>query len=47
MLEFAELCRGVHPGMYVHNIYINEDLEKDQQAGFVSPHILFMLLELS
>ena len=36
MLEFAELCRGVHPGMFVHNIYVEEDLEKDQKAGFVS-----------
>lgn len=35
MLEFADLCRSAHPGMFVHSIYIHEDLEKDQKAGFV------------
>lgn len=36
MLEFAELCKGVHPGMFVHSIYVDSNLEADQKAGFVS-----------
>ena len=44
MLEFADLIRGVHPGIYVHNIWVNEDMEKDQKAGFVSsPSLLYEL----
>lgn len=36
MLEFAELCKGVHPGMFVHSVYVDSNLEADQKAGFVS-----------
>lgn len=36
MLQFADLIREVHPGIFVHNIWVNEDIEKDQKAGFVS-----------
>jgi len=35
MLEFARLCQGVHPGMFVHSIYIDENIDKDHRAGFV------------
>ncbi|KII92487.1 hypothetical protein PLICRDRAFT_37259 [Plicaturopsis crispa FD-325 SS-3] len=34
MLEFADLVREVHPGIFVHNIYIDEKLDNDRQAGF-------------
>ncbi|KAI5123852.1 hypothetical protein M0805_005670 [Coniferiporia weirii] len=34
MLEFANLIKGVHPGIFVHSIYIEENLEADQRAGF-------------
>jgi Palmitoyl protein thioesterase len=37
MLEFMELIRGVHPGIFIHSVYIDEDNAKDQRAGFVSP----------
>ncbi|KAH8119193.1 palmitoyl-protein thioesterase [Phellopilus nigrolimitatus] len=34
MLEFAELIKGVHPGIFVHSIYVEENLDADQRAGF-------------
>lgn len=36
MLEFADMVRAVHPGMYVHLIHIEDTVDKDQKAGFVS-----------
>lgn len=36
MLKFAELVKDVHPGLFVHSIYIEENLDSDQRAGFVS-----------
>jgi hypothetical protein len=35
MLEFVSMIKGVHPGIFVHSIYIEEDLSADQRAGFV------------
>jgi palmitoyl-protein thioesterase len=35
MLQFVEEIKTVHPGIFVHSIYIEEDLDKDRQAGFV------------
>lgn len=35
MIEFARLCQEVHPGMFVHSIYIYDDIDKDHRAGFV------------
>lgn len=34
MLEFAELIKGVHPGIFVHSIYLDQNLDADQRAGF-------------
>jgi palmitoyl-protein thioesterase len=36
MLEFQELVKQVHPGIFVHSVYIDRDLENDRRAGFVS-----------
>ena len=36
MLKFAELVKDVHPGIFVHSIYVEENLDSDQRAGFVS-----------
>lgn len=36
MLEFVQLIKDMHPGIFVHSVYIDEDLEADQKAGFVS-----------
>jgi len=34
MLEFAKLVGGAHPGIFVHSVYIEENLDADQRAGF-------------
>jgi len=34
MLEFAEMIEGVHPGIFIHLIYIEEDQSSDRRAGF-------------
>ncbi|KAJ6593677.1 Alpha/Beta hydrolase protein [Mycena capillaripes] len=34
MLQFAEEIKTVHPGIFVHSIYIEDDLDKDREAGF-------------
>ncbi|TFK44545.1 Alpha/Beta hydrolase protein [Crucibulum laeve] len=34
MLEFASLIKDIHPGIFVHSIYIEGDLDKDRRAGF-------------
>ena len=36
MLQFMQLIKDVHPGMFIHSVRLDEDLEKDQKAGFVS-----------
>jgi hypothetical protein len=35
MLEFVSMIKDVHPGIFVHSIYIEEDLSADKRAGFV------------
>lgn len=35
MLEFASLIEGIHDGIFVHSVYISDELDKDRQAGFV------------
>ncbi|KAM5543147.1 hypothetical protein V8D89_003021 [Ganoderma adspersum] len=34
MLQFMQLIKEIHPGMFIHSIRLDEDLEKDQKAGF-------------
>ncbi|KAJ7078884.1 palmitoyl-protein thioesterase [Mycena belliarum] len=34
MLQFADEIKSVHPGIFVHSIYIDEDLDQDRRAGF-------------
>lgn len=34
MLEFSQLVRDVHPGLFVHSIYIEDALDADQRAGW-------------
>ncbi|KAJ3713399.1 palmitoyl-protein thioesterase [Lentinula raphanica] len=34
MLEFVSMIKNVHPGIFVHSVYIEEELDKDRQAGF-------------
>jgi hypothetical protein len=35
MLEFISMIKDVHPGIFIHSVYIEEDLAADQRAGFV------------
>lgn len=35
MLEFISKVKEVHPGIFIHSIYIEEDLSEDQRAGTV------------
>jgi len=34
MLEFIDLIKDVHPGIFVHSVYIEQNLDSDQKAGF-------------
>ncbi|KAF8653587.1 hypothetical protein AX16_003865 [Volvariella volvacea WC 439] len=34
MLEFASLIKDIHPGIFIHSVYIEEDIEQDRRAGF-------------
>ncbi|KAG6820518.1 hypothetical protein H0H93_015991 [Arthromyces matolae] len=34
MLEFSAQIENMHPGIYIHSVYIEEDLDKDRKAGF-------------
>jgi len=34
MLEFQSMIKGVHPGIFVHSIYIDKELGSDRRAGF-------------
>lgn len=34
MLHFISMIKDTHPGIFVHSVYIDEDLDKDKKAGF-------------
>lgn len=35
MVEFGELIAEMHPGIFIHSVYIEEDQEQDRRATFV------------
>ena len=35
MLEFMQLIKDMHPGIFIHSVHLREDLEEDRRAGFV------------
>ena len=35
MVEFGERIAEIHPGIFIHSVYIEEDQEQDRRAGFV------------
>lgn len=41
MLDFLEGIKVIHPGIYVHSVYIEEELDKDRKAGFVRRYFVF------
>ncbi|OBZ68161.1 Palmitoyl-protein thioesterase 1 [Grifola frondosa] len=34
MLEFMSLIKDIHPGIFIHSIFLNENLKEDERAGF-------------
>ena len=40
MIKFADLIKEMHPGIFVHSIYIDPELDGDRKAAFVSPYII-------
>ncbi|TFK25516.1 palmitoyl-protein thioesterase [Coprinopsis marcescibilis] len=34
MVEFAGLIKEVHPGIFIHSVYIDQEEDKDRRAGF-------------
>ena len=37
MLECMQTVRDMHPGIFIHSIYLHDSLEDDRRAGFVRP----------
>lgn len=35
MLEFMQMIKEMHPGIFIHSIHIKENIEEDQKAGWV------------
>jgi palmitoyl-protein thioesterase len=38
MAEFQALVSQVHPGIFLHSVYIDENQDNDRKAGFVRPY---------
>jgi len=36
ILQFEDEVKSMHPGIYVHSVYIERDTKEDQHASFVS-----------
>ncbi|KAL1748597.1 Alpha/Beta hydrolase protein [Schizophyllum fasciatum] len=34
MLDFQDLIKEVHPGIFIHSVWVHEDANKDRDAGF-------------
>ncbi|EIN11741.1 alpha/beta-hydrolase [Punctularia strigosozonata HHB-11173 SS5] len=50
MLEFIELIKETHPGIFIHSVYIEKDLEADRKAGWfgnVDEQLAFVAEELA
>ncbi|KAF8070315.1 palmitoyl-protein thioesterase [Lyophyllum atratum] len=50
MIEFASLIKEIHAGIFIHSVYIEEDLDKDRKAGFygnVNNHVELVADQLS
>ncbi|KAJ6603123.1 palmitoyl-protein thioesterase [Mycena sp. CBHHK59/15] len=50
ILQFTEEIKKVHPGIYLHSVYIDEDLDNDRRAGFygnVNDQVQFVSEQIS
>jgi palmitoyl-protein thioesterase len=36
MVQFESEVKKMHPGIFVHSVFIDQDAQADQRAGFVS-----------
>jgi len=43
MAEFQDAIKAIHPGIFVHSVYIDKDLDNDRKAGFVRIDSVFVL----
>ena len=46
MLEFSNMIRQVHPGIFIHSVYIEKELDKDKQATYVCEPVYTFLSQL-
>ena len=44
ILEFVQEVKDMHPGIFVHSIYLKEDSGEDRKAGYVSMFSLRLML---
>ncbi|KAJ7128901.1 palmitoyl-protein thioesterase [Mycena crocata] len=50
MLRFADEIKTVHPGIFIHSVYLDEEADKDRQAGFygnVNEQVEFVAEQIS
>lgn len=50
MVEFMDEIRKVHPGIFIHSVYLDEDNSKDRQAGLygnVNEQVAFVAEQLA
>jgi palmitoyl-protein thioesterase len=50
MLEFADIIKDIHPGIFVYSIYMSDDAQRDSRAGFygnVNAQIEFAAAQLA
>ena len=45
ILEFVQEVKDMHPGIFVHSIYLKEDSGEDRKAGYVSTFSLRLMLQ--
>ena len=36
MVQFENEVKKMHPGIFVHSVYVDQDAKADKRAGFVS-----------
>lgn len=46
MVRFQKEVKEMHPSIFVHSIFIDEDTSADQRAGFVSVHARHVCFDL-
>ena len=48
MLKFQSAIEDIHPGIFIHSVYVDPDTKKDRQATFVrSEYTLLLFLPMT